>query len=156
MTLTKELTAKINEAMGVIGSKFPNIACGGCGLFAKSLGNILEGLGVEFDYVLIHHTEYGMARGNEGINNNIVRDVIHSSWTHVMIKVGNKYIDNEGVFHTKAEVLGKYSRDKYIGEPLGKNLFLRFVSPRYKSGWNDEFNRRQMGGITRNLKKYIV
>lgn len=121
----------------------PRLNWGGCGIFAENLYKTLANLGLKPKLVVITLNSKAMNQRIKGKHYNGYAP-IH----HIVIKVGSKFIDSEGVYkHLK--------HTEYKGMPLANTLTLDTLE-KWNSDptlWNPEFNRQHIKTIEDKLKE---
>jgi hypothetical protein len=147
----KQVLAKYDNIINDISNKVNRINCGGCGLYAKMLGDILKENNIKFDYVMLFRQSVTNDKQLKAyIDNNDVDEVNNYHWSHVMVKIGKRYVDAEGVFDSPM-FSGIRLETKKISE-----VFLETMLEQ-KSMWNPTFNRKtEKPKIKRILKKHLV
>jgi hypothetical protein len=146
------------ESLSIISDKYKSINAGGCGVFALYLSEELEKRNVKHEIVWIGETCNNSKR--------VIRDVLNSNsnfnlqifnengvyLSHVMIKVGKRYVDAEGVF-TGFNNTYWAARNRFVlAKITKKELSMLVESP---EGWNPSFNRGLMPKIKKQVKKII-
>ena len=79
------------------------------------------------------------------MRNNMVRDFnFDTNWTHIVIKVGKKYIDGEGIRSSLTDV----------GLPMSEEFLTNLIDA--EQYWNDTFDRKQRKKIEKILEKNLA
>ena len=152
-----KLVSVLNE-LGKISKKYPTINYGGCGAFALYVSDELNKRNIKHDIAWIGNTF-----GNSSMKKEI-REIFKSNsyvnlvefnrngiyLSHAMIKIKNNFVDAEGVFNgfnntnwTYREVLATIKTDE-----------LRMLV-NDEQGWNDEFNRKNMPKLKKDIEKIM-
>lgn len=146
------------ESLSVIGDKYKRINAGGCGVFALYLSEELEKRNVKHEIVWIGETWNNSKRVIRDVlksNSNLTLQVFNDNGvylSHVMIKVGKRYVDAEGVF-TGFNNTYWAARNRYVLAKIKKKeLSMLVESP---DGWNPDFNRGLMPKIKKQVKKIM-
>lgn len=143
----KELLSKYKKVIKKINKKIDCVNHGGCGVFALELGKLLKKQGIEFDYVMLFSSfdEDDKTYVKDLMKNNMVRDFnFETSWTHIVIKVGKKYIDGESITKTLDKV-GLTMTEEFLENLVNQEMY-----------WNDTFDRNQTPKIQKILKKSLA
>jgi hypothetical protein len=132
-----------------INNKIPHINRGGCGVFAVELAIRLKKIKVPCKLVIID--TWGIIDDyTDDLENNgyISPDSIKPS--HVMVKVGRRYIDSDGVFN-KSHIDNEWT-DPNLFE-IKPEQFIQAALTEY--GWNPRFTRskKSLDTIKRHLTK---
>lgn len=144
---TKDLLAKYDKVIKDVTKKVKHVNRGGCGVFALELGNVLKQNKIKFKYVMLfrHIASEDKDYFKTLMENNMVSDFnSEASWTHIVVKVGKKYIDGE-------EMLDK---PKHKGIPMNEDFLNNLI--KQKSYWNPMFDRKQKPTIKKILEKHLV
>lgn len=147
----KEVLAKYGNIINDISNKVNRVNCGGCGLYAKMLGDILKANNIKFDYVMLFRQSVTYDKQLKAyIDNNDVEEVNNYHWSHIMVKIGKRFIDAEGVFDSPMFNGSRLETKKINGEFLETMLEQKYM-------WNPTFNRKtETPKIKRILKKHLV
>ena len=136
-----------------IDRKYPDINYGGCGRFAITLGEMLEALGYTVEYIMLCRNKECLADAQSNLNWTVEwNEYEWFSWDHVMIKVNGYYIDSE--FIGKSVKYHKSFSHLHPTEPLDKDVLKEFIYGKYTT-WNQTFEPRTMGAITKELRKRL-
>lgn len=144
---TKDLLAKYDKVIKDVTKKVKHVNRGGCGVFALELGKVLKENKIKFKYVMLfrHIDNEDKDYFKTLMENNMVSDFnSEASWTHIVVKVGKKYIDGE-------EMLDK---PKHKGIPMNEDFLNNLI--KQKSYWNSMFDRKQKPTIKKILEKHLV
>jgi len=147
----KEVLAKYGNIINDISNKVNRVNCGGCGLYAKMLGDVLKANNIKFDYVMLFRQSVTYDKQLKAyIDNNDVEEVNNYHWSHIMVKIGKRFIDAEGVFDSPMFNGIRLETKKINGEFLETMLEQKYM-------WNPTFNRKtEKPKIKRILKKHLV
>ena len=147
----KQVLAKYDNIINDISNKVNRVNCGGCGLYAKMLGDILKANNIKFDYVMLFRQSVTRDKQLKVyIDNNDVEEVNNYHWSHIMVKIGKRYVDAVGVFNSPMFNGNRLETKKINGEFLETML-------EQKHMWNPTFNRKtEKPKIKRILKKHLV
>jgi len=143
----KELLSKYKKVIKKVNKKIEYINHGGCGVFALELGKQLKKHGIDFNYVMLFRSidDDDKTYVQDLIKNNMVRDFnFETEWTHIVIKVGKKYIDGEEVKKTLDKV-GLTMTEEFLENLVGQEMY-----------WNDMFDRNQIPKIQKILEKSLA
>jgi len=148
----KQVLAKYDNIINDIEKRVNRVNSGGCGLYAKMLGDILSKNKIKFEYVILFRQKVTRDKDLKNyIENNDVKMVNNwYHWSHVMVKIGKNYVDAVGVFNSpmfNGSILEtKKVSDKFLNDLLEQKHF-----------WNPTFNRKtEKTKIQRILKKHLV
>ncbi len=147
----KQVLAKYDNIINDISNKVNRVNCGGCGLYAKMLGDILKANNIKFDYVMLFRQSVTYDKQLKAyIDNNDVEEVNNYHWSHIMVKIGKRFIDAEGVFDSPMFNGSRLECKKINGDFLETMLEQKYM-------WNPTFNRKtETPKIKRILKKHLV
>jgi len=149
--LTKSFKTKLDKTMKKLDKLYNTINCGGCGIFASELGNVLKQKGLNVKYLLVlkykPHVEIAQRYARE----NKILDLNNLHWGHVMVLVDKKLVDSEGVFNKLNERFK--SGRKYYGVELPEVTLNEWLTPKYESNWNRTFDR---GKLVPKIKKELI
>jgi hypothetical protein len=143
----KELFERYKKILKKVDKKIDNVNRGGCGIFAFELGKQLKRQGIEFEYVMLFTTlcKEDKSYVKDLMRNNMVRDFnFDTNWTHIVIKVGKKYIDGEGIRSSLTDV----------GLPMSEEFLTNLIDA--EQYWNDTFDRKQRKKIEKILEKNLA
>lgn len=143
----KEFLSKYKKVIKKIDKKIDNVNRGGCGIYALELGKQLKRHGIKFEYVMLftHLGKEDKPYVKDLMRNNMVRDFnFDTNWTHIVIKVGKKYIDGEEIRESLTDV----------GLPMNEEFLNNLVD--HKGYWNDTFDRKQRPKIEKILEKNLA
>ena len=135
----------------VEGVRHYRVNYGGCGSFALALGKELKAKGIKFHYVVLFHQlsneTYHEVRNYVKTNN--IRDFAqYTWWTHVMIRVDNKYIDAEGIKY-EPRLMHYRNPTKVITE--------EFLTDMVKAPiWNPSYERINTVKVKSIIKKVLA
>ena len=152
---------RLQKTLKKLNTIYNTINYGGCGYFAKELGNVLKTKGYEVKYVLLLSNEDEVDYANKCINKNKINILNGLSWAHVMVNVEDKLIDVEGLFDVKYDEKKKvYLRtkgySKYYGITLPETLLHTWLTPQYDKNWNPTFDRKIVPKMRKELQKSLV
>ena len=147
----KQVLAKYDNIINDISNKVNRVNCGGCGLYAKMLGDVLKANNIKFDYVMLFRQSVTYDKQLKAyIDNNDVEEVNNYHWSHIMVKIGKRYVDAVGVFNSPMFNGMVLETKKINGDFLETML-------EQKHMWNPTFKRKtEMPKIKRILKKHLV
>jgi hypothetical protein len=147
----KQVLAKYDNIINDISNKVNRVNCGGCGLYAKMLGDILKANNIKFDYVMLFRQSVTYDKQLKAyIDNNDVEEVNNYHWSHIMVKIGKRYVDAVGVFNSPMFNGMVLETKKINGDFLETML-------EQKHMWNPTFKRKtETPKIKRILKKHLV
>ena len=160
---TKNLTERkafvLTQKLQDILNAYPTINKGGCGLFAKELGMILQDKGYKVEVIILFAYRHCREDGNNFISNNQLTKLYESyySWTHVMLLVNGKYyIDSSGVYKDfKGWLDANRVIHRHRSRPFDLGFLNEFISDDYADKWASQFDRGLMGEIKNKLKKSL-
>jgi len=142
---------KLEKALTKLNNTYATINCGGCGHFAKELGEVLKTKGYKVKYVLLLLNKSEVEYANKCIKKNEIDILNELSWAHVMVKTNGKLIDSEGI-HNNLLVYKKRCYAVTLPE-----LFLStWLTPQYDHNWNSTFDRGIVPKIKKVLQKSLV
>jgi len=144
---SKEVLAKYEKVINEVNKKVKHVNRGGCGIFALELGNVLKQNKIKFKYIMLfrHIEKTEKDYFKTLMENNMVRDFnSEASWTHIVVKVGRKFIDGE-------EITNKPKRE---GLEMNEEFLLTLINQ--KNYWNSTFDRKQKQTIKKILEKHLV
>jgi phosphomannomutase len=144
---SKEVLAKYEKVINEVNKKVKHVNRGGCGIFALELGNVLKQNKIKFKYIMLfrHIEKTEKDYFKTLMENNMVRDFnSEASWTHIVVKVGRKFIDGE-------EITNKPKRE---GLEMNEEFLLTLINQ--KNYWNSMFDRKQKQTIKKILEKHLV
>lgn len=148
---------RLKKTLKKLNTTYNTINSGGCGYFAKELGDVLKTKGYKIKYVLLLSNEDDVDYANKSIKNNQIKILNGLSWAHVMVNIEDKLIDVEGVceanYDKKNEI---YTKDRYVGITLPETLLHTWLTPKYDSNWNPRFDRDIVPKIRKELQKSLV
>lgn len=127
-TFSKEFP-KINE-------KYPIINCGGCGIFAQKVYGILKEFHFKPKLIVLIPFYYSKTDAVEKLNNN--GKPYEMAWSHIMVKVGKKFIDCDGIYTNLKQTDHYFSHEGVEG--MTPELLQQWIDSR---GWNDRFDREK-------------
>jgi len=154
------MLSEIDKIVRHVNGLFYNINRGGCGVFASILAKELDELDVRYEICVINYNiNHDKAEQLNNLvktlreqnnNNKLTRNVLHDNGVyieHVMLRIEGKYVDSTGVH-------------KHIPNSWGAGLTITTLTKdelhemaNTTLGWNNEFNRNQIKGITRKMKE---
>ena len=142
---SKEVIARYDKVINDITKKVTHVNRGGCGVFAYELGKVLKENKVKFKYVMLFRDIDDKDYVRSLIDNNLVSDFnSDTSWSHIVVKVGRKYIDGQ-------EIMNKINKTAL---PMSEEFLTKLIKKeRY---WNSLFDRTQKIKIKKILKKHLV
>lgn len=149
-TLKKSFKPVLVETLNKINNEYPSINDGGCGEFALALYSILNKIGYKVDlYMLFRFEEKRTIK--QYVKENNVSDLNRTDWRHVIIKVGNEFIDSTGVCKgiSKHKVLSDCEPIKITLEFLKKMNSIEYY-------WNYMYDRKLTPKINKKLKNSLV
>ena len=144
------------NSLSVIGEKFKHINRGGCGAFALYLSKELDKRNIKHDILWIgddYHNAEKVIRNTFQSNSNVTLEDFSDNGiflSHVMVRIGKKFIDSEGVY--KGFDNTRWSHRRVLSKVSNKELFKLVDNPK---GWNDTFNRKLMPKIKKDIKKIM-
>jgi hypothetical protein len=153
------LSAKIETALlssfEVINSNVDAVNNGGCGFFAKHLHDVLKLKGYNPECVLLVR-DWVVDDANKYVNNNEVRSLLNTHWSHVMVKVNVKdkviYIDSYGFFNEMKEH-PIFKTCEVVDLPY--NMLKVMLNYKHKRQWNPRFDRQSSKKIKSILVKHL-
>jgi hypothetical protein len=161
MNKIEQIQDKLETTLKKLKRTYNTINCGGCGYFAKELGDILKNKGYEVKYVLLMRMESHIEPTNKAIKQNKIDKVNELSWCHVMLNVEDKLIDVDGLVRSEYDEAKKvYIKNnvysKYYGVTLPEKTLSKWLMPKYDSHWNYMFDRSIVPKIRKELQKSLV
>ncbi len=145
-----KIAAVLYEQYHSINEKVGNINCGGCGVFAEKLFMLLTNLGFIPKLIVLTNSKEGMdirIKDDEG-------DYGFTYITHIVVKLGNRYIDSLGIYKTIDEIRIKHNysfRECYVNTKLTIERLKEWNAD--SSIWNRKFDRRHIKTIEEKLEK---
>ena len=142
--------------LSVINQKYSNINRGGCGVFALYLSKELDKRNIKHDILWIgddYHNAEKVIRNTFQSNSNVTLEDFSDNGiflSHVMVKIGKKFIDSEGVY--KGFDNTRWSHRRVLSKMSNKELFKLVDS---SHGWNDTFQRKLIPKIKKDIKKVM-
>lgn len=135
------------EQYQTINEKVGNINCGGCGIFAEKLFILLINLGLKPKLIVLTENKKGM---DDRILNNNYRAYI----THIVIKLGNRYIDSLGLYKTIDEIRLKHGYSIWECRISTKLTLDKLKEWNKDAGiWNRKFDRNHIKTIEKKLNE---
>jgi hypothetical protein len=144
----------LNEYVKIAVKDVIYINSGGCGIFAKYFGDMLEKNGCSVEYIVLHHKkECGKDINSANESKDNIYNLLSASWTHIIILVNNKYyVDGRGVYGSIKEMDERDSRKRH-NTKITKKVLDEMLKLKYSYSWNPVFNRREgKKKILNNLK----
>ena len=143
-----------NDLRKNIYNKIPHINNGGCGIFAIYLYNVLSKLGYNPEIKVIYSSGYDSKVFDNQIseyNQSNVEKSALSSWGHFYVKIGDFFIDANGI--TENPLYGQYSYYYLSKQSMDINILKDLCSKKYKHYWNPMFDRKsQRSRLYRKLR----
>jgi len=133
----------LNVKLVKLSEKVRNIDRGGCGIFAVELAIRLKKIKIPCKLVII---DYSVENYMEDIEEQGYVSPEAQKPTHVMLKVGRKYIDSNGVF-TKSQMNEEFGHRYKI--EINHEQFIDAAKTSY--GWNSAFKRSSLPIIKKQL-----
>lgn len=151
--LTTDFKTKLDKVMKKIDKTYVTLNYGGCGAFAKELGDIIKKKGFEVKYLLVISRKDEIKESIRNNNSGKISGFRGTSWCHIMLIVNGKLVDSEGVFNRLNERFG----GKKYGIKLSENVLETWLGEDYYRDWNPTFNREKfIPQIKKNLEKYLA
>lgn len=152
-----EVIQQLGKGLVNINQTYPDINCGGCGVFAYELGVLLKERGIDSKVVWIQHFSSRRLRKefNKVINTqpkklfDIDEDIICS---HIMLYIDGLYIDSTGVYKSFSNTDWGLCDYKILDYTTIDNI-KRICN--HSKGWNVTFKRKFISPIKKDLKKLV-
>tara|TARA_R110000737_G_scaffold350726_1_gene390591 strand:+ start:2471 stop:2962 length:492 start_codon:yes stop_codon:yes gene_type:complete len=158
-TIDNSTLLTIEKTLEIINSKYlhANINCGGCGVFAKLMAKALKQKGFDVSFVLTFNrfSISDVERCNEAVNNNKFQNIMPTGWRHILLKVGNHYIDSDGVYDTADKYLNNSNCSKF-SDVYPLSVLEHMTSKKNRNNWNSHFNRVYVSPISKLITKHLV
>lgn len=148
-----DIKNKLSEILIKLDQTYTTLNCGGCGAFAKVLGDVLKKKGHKVKYLLVLAYKPHVEIANQYTNKNKIPELNRLNWTHIMTIVDGKLVDSEGVFN---KLNDRYKSGGRYGVKLPEKTLNDWLSPEYKSNWNPIFDRKLIPKIKKELDKSLV
>ncbi len=153
---------KLSRDLSDIHESFKNINAGGCGEFAKMLGNKLKENNVKFKYVLISEDKRMSILASQRNFKTLKEDVLNDPWSrqmngygiaHIMIYHNGYFIDSTGAHRGLGNTLWHQFRGYQISAILPQDVLIDWCG---QNTWNDMFDRKQIPYIENRIKNLIL
>lgn len=133
-TLKEELVLRLADALSKTAGKIPYVNSGGCGFAAKYLKDALDRLGVECAVAVVCFSDK--------ITTEEMVGSYRRPWSHVLIRMGEMFVDATGVFAKDREEAYVNARMIY-GDPKIAELDGDLDEVVAKAYWNPVFNKNE-------------
>ena len=139
-----------------IDKKFPQIANGGCGIFASLLANELTNSGIDFSIHLGHlalqHKIDGWIAENDTDGSIDFKGLNGFVWEHIYIKVDGKFIDSCGVYDEIYDNLR--FEDLYESAPISSNMLSQLITSA-DVDWNSKFDTNKTEALSTEVASMV-
>lgn len=129
------------KALQIIKEKYEDktlINAGGCGIFARLIARAFKQRGYDVSFVMTFGQVYvdcgHVDITNEAINNNDAENAMRTGWRHILVKVGDTFIDSTGVYTSLDKYLQTTS-DVSISEPFSLPVLDTMLSRKNRHRW---------------------
>jgi len=144
------INGKYNSLNGV------HINAGGCGIFAKLMAKAFISKGHKVSFVLTFGIwdDKGAKISNDAMNNNDLHTFIRTGWRHILLKVGDKYIDSTGVYKSKKD----YIESRGIvcfSDTFPIEVLEYMLNRKNRHRWNSMFDRAYVSPISKLITKHM-
>ena len=140
---------KLVSSLVKLDKKFPQIANGGCGIFASLLANELSKSGIDFSIHIAHNSleeqmDAWIAK-NDSEGSIDLSGINGFAWEHIYIKVDGKLIDSCGVYNYTCD--NERFDDLYASAPISSNMLSQLITSSDVE-WNMKFDRKKVKALS--------
>jgi hypothetical protein len=154
MYFSKPIQERLKYALDLINNNYPTINSGGCGVFAVMIHDQLEKMGIKSEFHMLCRDSETAERVMEVTDNLEFRWM---NWGHVIVSVGEYYIDSTGIYPSYDEYLNANYQwvewdYEYISGHLNKDLIRLHADSTH---WNPTFDRELIPTIKQEFTSAV-
>jgi hypothetical protein len=146
---------KLVSSLVKLDKKYPQIANGGCGIFASLLASELTNSGIDFTIHIAHnslcHQMDAWIAENDSEGSIDLSGIDGFTWEHIYIKVDGKLIDSCGVYDYACDNI-KFE-DLYASAPISSNMLTQLVASPKR--WNSKFDKSKVTSLSADVTAMV-
>jgi hypothetical protein len=154
--MKSSIKKKLVSSLVKLDKKYPQIANGGCGIFASVLATELSKSGIDFSLHIAHGSLMSKVdlwiAENDSDGSIDLSGLYNFSWNHVYVKVDGELIDSSGVYVNT--FCNPRFDDLDLSTPISSNMLTQLINST-EIDWNQTFERSNVEALTSDIASMV-